>query len=1499
MKTTSNRHVGADEQDYALRPHTTPRAGEGGSNAQRGSPAGTGIRRTAGAIGAVALLAVLGTLPPPAAEAATCTALERGSWSGSTFTAGTSSTDNDSRVSCTGDASDKRVTTDDLYAAIEHADADAIEDDGFGTFVIHLTNAYLDFGDHDLDGSAVLLGTVSGDSGRNGVWIAAWDGLPFWEDLEVDSRATVSTSGGGMGISVASQGGARHYETLRVRNFGSITTTGGGSSDGNRRARGMNITSNGGPVEAVNESGGSVTTRGPSARGVVAGTVGAIASAINRGTITTHGSGFLRGGSLQGSAGLYSWADGAGGVAQSVNESGGAINTHGAGSRGIGAVSSSSASNLSIATNRGSVTTRGNRLVIGTRTRDANGVHAWVANGISRATNETGASIRTYGTGASGLSAGNSEYLVASIGQRAEAVNRGTITTSGHQSGTTRAHGMEAWSTSGTATSVNHGEGTVITTGRGARGVQASTGDGAASETAVARNHGTVITRGGGFHGSTWEHPADGLGAFTGGEARAMAENGADGVIETHGQGAKGVIAFAWRGNGEAIARNRGEITTAGDAYRADRTGTDNDDWLSAIGLSATAENSDATAINEIGGEIETTGDVAWGMHAMSRGYGTATAVNRGRVTTRGESADDLPGAVGRTLGARGISVYSRHGIARAGNGATGRVDTHGRRAFGVFAESAADGSRTSGTIEAVNRGQVHTRGWNADGVVANARHPGTADNPNHVRATNSAGASVTTEGSGASGLGASVFVPAWNAGDPITADVACTGTVPVVCPTFAPAASTVIARNDGTVVTGVVEAEDAVGDDVSMEAGATASNGVAAAFFSSAGTTIASAGDVTVINTGDVTVKRVNATGLYAETFGSGTATVRMTGGSVSAEGANARGLWARTGTTGTVDATIAGGAEIAAASSEGIAAQFEGGTTNVRLLDSVLDGRVEFDTGTDTFTVRDSRVTGAIDFGAGSDTLSAHGDTWLEGAVSNLETLTKRGSGSLVMGGDVSFSSEASAKVENGGLVFTGQFDLGATGTMRIHDAARLTAVLVDTAAPPQITAGGITFDGDEELFVQVSPDISAASESTYRSRLTTATGSPIANGTTVTGRTGQVALRTARGPSTVVDVGHIPLVNGATSTAGTVVTPGVRLGGFTLDAPEDLTEVAISPETLGNAGTGTAGSGGPGLSLGGGVGTLGSVLFDVFDAETASFAPDEAQQDEVLPAAGLLGAQTREGGLEYWTRFWAGDAPVLAGGAEATVRGVQMGVDSPMGSSLRLGFSVAPEVSVSSASGARLGGTRYAVRGGWRGKHLHAGASVSQGRYRAHSVMDNPVAGGGLSSAFGLVQDHVQAGAGARMTWGAVQVAPSVSVLSGALRHDAHTAEGAVFRAEVPAFSQRYHGWKSELEVSPARWLRGPKSLRWRPALHLYTQHTRSAAPASLEFAQHDRAGVLSLSSAGRVSGLPSTVHGFNATVDALGSRAWRVQLGLAGMESDGDYDQAVYARLHMRF
>ena len=209
------------------------------------------------------------------------------------------------------------------------------------------------------------------------------------------------------------------------------------------------------------------------------------------------------------------------------------------------------------------------------------------------------------------------------------------------------------------------------------------------------------------------------------------------------------------------------------------------------------------------------------------------------------------------------------------------------------------------------------------------------------------------------------------------------------------------------------------------------------------------------------------------------------------------------------------------------------------------------------------------------------------------------------------------------------------------------------------------------------------------------------------------------------------------------------------------------------------------------------LGSALFGLFDSPLTSFEPNEA--DESVPVSGYFGARARDDDLEYWMRSWTGGVPVLAGGAEARVRGAEMGIDRPIGPNLRLGFVMAPEMSVAGA-GTRLDGGRYAVRGAWRGERFHAGASVSRGRYEAQSVMDNPVAGGGLGGTFGLVQDHIQLGAGTRLAWGAVQVTPSVSVLSGTLRHEAHTADGAAFRAEVPEFSQRYRGWTSTLDVTP---------------------------------------------------------------------------------------------------
>ena len=1472
--------------------HLHHRTARGAARRARALRHCTSFQRSGAALGAAALLATLSGAFSAATQAVTCSPGKLGTLNDdNTFTEGTTGVDY--RIVCTGDTDGRQVTSDDLTSAIEHADADSLVGDvDLDQVVVELSGAYWHQWDDELGEwppSIVVLGNVQADPGSDGVRFGG-RGMDYWNDLNIDSHASIRTTGGGIGLDVYA-GPDTYNETLRGRNFGRIETTGGGSSDGDRNGRGMMIGSNGGNVEAINESGGSVVTRGPGGRGVIAGTSAGSATAINRGTITTHGGGFIRGNSLQSSEALRTWADAPGAVARSINDWGGVIEANGDGARGVVATAGKGAASIAIATNKGQVTTRGDWLDLDGRTRPANGLSAWVPNGLARATNEAGATITTEGKGALGMYAKNSDYddrgVPSVAGLRAEVENRGTITTSGDESGTNRSHGMQASSQYGSAYAANHEGGTVTTSGRGAQGVIASnadTGYGSPDQVAYALNHGTIRTTGDGFHTDDWEFNADGLAAFSGGDSPAVAVNSYEGVIETTGTGARGVWASVWRKGGAASATNRGHITTRGDAYRADREDTGRGGrYQRADGLSAYSLGSDAAVANEVGGMIETHGAVAHGADAVADG-GSAVAVNQGRITTWGGAADDLPGAVGWNLGSRGIRAYSRDYNAYAENGLIGRVDTFGDRGFGLMAESGADGSRTSAIADVVNRGKVHTRGHDADGVVAYIPS-GTADNPNYARATNAAGASITTAGAGSSGLVAAIDVRSegetWRNGHGIA-----------------------IARNDGTVVTGYIEEDGEDPSDENMAAGAGASNGVAAAFYSSDGTTIPNAGDVAIVHTGDVTVKRENASGLYAETFGRGTVTVRVVGGSVIAEGeGDPRGLWARTGAAGTVEAIIAESSEIVANAGNGIAAEFAGGVTDVRLLDSSLIGSVVFGSGTDTFTVRDGRVTGAIDFGGGPDTLNVHGDSWLEGAIGNLEALNKRGSGNLVMRGDAVFSSGAGATLESGGLVFTGQFDLGTTGTMRIHDAARLTAVLADPDAPPRITAGGgIAFDGDEELFVQVAPDISGADEATWLGGFddSGANGTnPIADGTPVTGRTGQVALRTARGPSTVVDVGHIPLSNGAAKTANTMVASGVRLGKLSLDSPADATDLTL--DGLPRIPVFSHGAQGePGMTLGGGVSALGAALFDVFEAGPASFAPNGVRENDAPMVAGYADARARDGDLEYRARSWSGATTMLAGGTQARVQGAEMGVWTPLEQGFLLGISTAPEVSVStSGGGTRLDGTRYAVQGGWRGETFHAVASVSQGRYRAQSVSDNPVAGGGLGGTFGLIQDHVQLGAGARLAWSGVRLAPSLSIHSGVLDRDAHTAQGAVFRADVPAFSQRYHGWKGELNLSSKQWLRGPESLRWRPALNLYTQHTQTTGPDSVDVAQHDRAGVLSLASSAQVAGLPRTVHGFDATVEAMRSQAWRVQLGFAGMQSDGEYDQALFARLHMRF
>ncbi len=1396
----------------------------------------------------------------------------------------------------------------------------------------------------------VVRGKVRGAGGTTGINVHR-DNLPG--DLHVDSHAAIETTGGARGLHVGVSDETPEG-VVRLHNFGRVLTTGEGTAEEPRRGYGVSAWSEKADLEVSNEVDATIETRGAAGRGLYAsldrdGT----AKAVNRGSIVTKGGG---------SGDRY--AEGlradSGRAAEAVNEAGATVRTEGAGARGVQANAcwwtgeSCRADQIGSATaiNRGTVTTTGDSVTgSGGGIRNPYGVYASVsAGGTARAVNEARASIRTEGTGARGLRASHE----GSQG-RAEAENHGEIVTTGgtYDSGRRQADGLTGWSKSRSVQAVNHQGATITTEGVAAQGISASVGRGGADTSAVAINRGTIRTSGASFRNESRGRMAHGMGASTGYDgapsaARVEAVNEATGVIETRGDGAIGIFARAGAdGSGAVQATNRGRVTTRGDVFRFDPEGEDGDYSLGANGVTAgTTGSGAATAANEVGGVVETHGTMAFGLRAWSV-TGAAKVVNEGRVTThQSASATGLPGSLaGREVGAYGAFATSRSGNAVIENEPTGRVETRGRRALGLFAEIESDGSRTSAMAEVRNRGEVITGGWNADGVVAIARGGGTADNPNLARVFNERGATVTTAGDGASAVAAGVLV-------------AGSGTVD--------ASGSVRAENHGTVATsgGLIEGSEPWFGAV----------GVVASFFKYGSTTIGNAGDVTVVNTGRVAVSGAQAAGLVANTSGTGKATVAMTGGRVAAahlddagteevdEGGT--GIFARTGATGAIEVTVSGSAEVTAPTAVRLVGG--GGADRVELdlfdtstltgrvdltraangahftiRDGFMDGAVAFGAGDDHLRVeRRGYVSGGIDFGDGTDTLTidvrgagAEASNF-GGAISGIEYIYKRGAG-VARVGDVAFSGSALA-LEEGGLTVAGHLDLGSEGVLTVHDGTRLAVevgdVTRDAADHGRITAGGgLVYQGLPEgeapaVYVLLGADAAgnrAAVESALQQEATAIT--VLGDGTVVRRRAdaegsepsavAEVALKTTGAGGAEQDVGAL---SGDDGKARVQLAEGQQLGlAAAIEPPAPDPELEPAPAgpaaPSGGASKGDGLSGGEKALLIGGGAWLAAWLVDLFDAEEAALADWEEQGSGRRSSVSFAGIgsghfeehRVRTGGLERWTRTFAGRLPSAAGGAEGTVRGVALGLDARLARGFHLGMTAMPDLagSLHAGPGSRFGsaleGGWYAVHGGWSDGARFADTRLTHGSYRAGSLFESPAAGGTLGGSLGLAQRHARARAGVHLDLGGLRATPTVALFSGSLRQDAWTAHGAALRAEVPGVSQRYRGWKARLGLAPAGWLEGPGALRWRPGAHLGTTRTRTRGPAWLAVAQSDRAGVLSFTSRARVRGLPRTVHHFGAGLVAKGSDTWSFQAGYAGMEVDGETVHAAVAGLEVRF
>ena len=1157
------------------------------------------------------------------------------------------------------------------------------------------------------------------------------------------------------------------------------------------------------------------------------------------------------------------------------------------GDGGMGVLVEVDGSGTATAINRGTINTHG-----GVDASGSDGPHDFRAHGLYAGSNEGVAFTTNYGhvetrgdsadailayTGTDGTATATNYGTAIVRGGTSERVHPVSTDPSGNnpdQSSVGRpnaAIAVQAYSEGGTARAVNMAGGTAEAHGQGTTAVEASTGgyiQTGGSGRAVAENFGTVTSTGAVYevtdsnnlyHGEVWV-PA-GVAAHSQGSGEAQAANRTGGMVETTGDGGRGV--FAWSGDdgtGDAMATNSGTVVT-----RGDRVVTTVNDWIvAAIGVAAQSEQANATAINDVGGTVDTHGTRAHGVWALAD-VGTARVVNRGNVTTN-NTVIDLADIF--ALPAYGLNAYSPGGNAEVENEATGYVNTKGQWAFGILAQTENDGARTSARAEAVNKGRVLTEGPNGDGVLAIGTG-GTASNPNVIIARNEAGATITAMGDGADGL-----VAAINVGDAGTAN------------------GSVRAENHGTITTsGAAEGDDDGNTDA----------GVSAVFFTFETTPITDAGDATVVNTGDVTVSGARATGLRAVTFGSGTATVEMRGGTVTASAEDdpstadidesGVGLAAWTGDTGTAAITVTGNSQVSAP----IAARLEGGTTQLLLHGGLLEGDVIFGDGTNTLETRWAGIIdGDVVFGAGQDTLilnvlADYGISGINGSITGLEEMFKRGSGTARVH-DVMFSG-STLRIEEGGLIVRGHLDLGEDGTVTVKDSGRLTIEIGDVGTDQddhgKITAGeGVTLEGnDPAVFAAYDPALDELQKESAQQHMQTQGVTPFGTGTDVIAPSGKpVMLKTETETGDVETVGSV--------TAGTAM----------LDDDKDL---ATAPETevtpippQSPVSTSTARSASESnrsiLALGGGavfLFLLSDLLWGDEESDAGGFA--------AVPLPSAFDGTSSDGtdtGTRYWVRALTDETLVAAGGAES-LRGLNMGFTTRIDDGFHLGLSGTPLLKAEPGDNA-FHGRHYALRGGWSAGKLFANVGLSRGDYVARTAFANLDGLGKLGGTFDMQHEQARADVGARLEIDGLRLDPSLSLFAGSLDQEAYTAGSAALRAQIPALSRRYDGWKARVGLAPEDWLEAG-SVRWRPELSLATARTSTDGPDGLRVRQADRAGVLSFSTPAKAQELPQTMHAFGAGVSIAKAEDWKLRGGYLAMMADGQLIHAAIARFKLRF
>ena len=144
--------------------------------------------------------------------------------------------------------------------------------------------------------------------------------------------------------------------------------------------------------------------------------------------------------------------------------------------------------------------------------------------------------------------------------------------------------------------------------------------------------------------------------------------------------------------------------------------------------------------------------------------------------------------------------------------------------------------------------------------------------------------------------------------------------------------------------------------------------------------------------------------------------------------------------------------------------------------------------------------------------------------------------------------------------------------------------------------------------------------------------------------------------------------------------------------------------------------------------------------------------------------------------------------------------------------------------------------------------------------------------------MTNTHAQLTGGAKLEFGGVRVAPSVSLFGGSLEQASHSAEGPVMRADVPEISQRYSGWKLGMNLTSSDWLKNSGNLSWRPSLHFSTMRTNTSGPSS-SFRDAVWIESVRLVSANQASvrGMPGVAHALGVSTIMKQSKNSRFNVG----------------------